>query len=185
MFERFSQSARQAVVLAQTEAKELGHPSLGTEHLLLGLLHQPEDPSVDVLVSSGLDLPTARAAVLRLPGSGSPGVDAEALGAIGIDLTAVRETVEAAFGVGALDGPAEDRAGRGSRVRGRPRVTKRAKKALELSLRETLALKSRVIEPGHLLLGLLREGEGSAVRVIRDHGLDPGALRTAVLATLG
>lgn len=188
MFERFTVSARQTVVQAQVEARELGHSFLGTEHLLLGLLHQSEDPSVEILVGMGLDLPTARGAVVKLLGNGAEGVDAAALGAIGIDLTAVRESVEAAFGPGALDVPGDDRGKprRGVRTSGsggsggRVSFTGRAKKTMELSLREALALKSRTIEPGHILLGLIREGEGIAAQVLRGHGLDLQALRAAV-----
>ncbi|MFF7634970.1 Clp protease N-terminal domain-containing protein [Kitasatospora sp. NPDC008050] len=195
MFDRFTPATRQAVSVAQSEAARLHHPYLGTEHLLLGLLHHPEDPSVAVLVGLGLDLPTARAGVIRLLGDGSATGDAEALGSIGIDLTAVREAVEAGFGPGALDGPAgrsaKDRnTGSGS---GRVRFTTRAKKAIELSLRAAVARKDRAITPGHLLLGLLQEAtlgptreqrQGLAARVIQDHGLAVTAVYAAVLATV-
>lgn len=108
-----------------------------------------------------------------------------------MDLEAVREAVEAVFGEGALDDPGE-----GSEVRRRawfrsePKArrspfTARARKVLELSLRESIRLKSGEIAVGHLLLGVLREGEGLGVRVIADHGLDVNAVRRAVEATLG
>jgi ATP-dependent Clp protease ATP-binding subunit ClpA len=195
MFDRFTQAAREAVGAAQTEATQLHHPLLGPEHLLLGLLHHPTDPSVAILVDLGLDLQTARAAVVRLLGDGSATGDAEALGTIGIDLTAVREAVEASFGPGALD----DRTGRTGRAAkasadgGRVGFSARAKKAVELSLRASLARKERAITPGHLLLGILQEAtlgpareqrQGLAARVIQDHGLAVTALYTAVLATV-
>ncbi|MDH6114067.1 ATP-dependent Clp protease ATP-binding subunit ClpA [Kitasatospora sp. MAP12-15] len=189
MLERFSDDARRAIPLALTEADRLGHTHVGTEHLLLALLHLTDDPAVDVLIRSGLDLETARAAVVRLLAAGPSAVDAEALGAIGIDLAAVREAVEAAFGPGALDGPG-DTAGeprRGSRlprVGGRKPWTRPAKKVLELAVRETTALGGRTIRPGHLVLGLLKEGDGVAARVLHQHGLDFTAVRAAVLPAL-
>ncbi|GAB7180695.1 Clp protease N-terminal domain-containing protein [Kitasatospora sp. Ki12] len=190
MFERFTERARRVVTGAQQEARELRHGYIGTEHLLLAILGVPEDPAAAVLVEAGLDHETARRAVRRLVG---PGDDAAALAAIGVDLDAVREAVESAFGEGALDVRPEEEPKRrgwlrsgGSSV-GRSPFTARAKKALELSLRESLRLKSGEIGVGHLLLGVLREGEGEgpAVRVLLDHGLDPGAVRRAVERTLG
>ncbi|MEU9076465.1 Clp protease N-terminal domain-containing protein [Kitasatospora sp. NPDC048538] len=188
MFERFTESARQVVLLAQGEARELRHAVVGTEHLLLAILAQPDDPAAGVLIGMGLDRETARRAVVRLVG---PGGDAEALASIGVDLDAVRAAVESEFGEGALDVPAGD----GPRRRGwfraaesrpaRARFSARARKVLELSLRESLRLKSGQIAVGHLLLGVLREGEGFGARVIVDHGLDPRAVRRAVEAELG
>ncbi|MER6298863.1 Clp protease N-terminal domain-containing protein [Kitasatospora sp. NPDC001539] len=97
--------------------------------------------------------------------------------------------MEAAFGEGALDAPGEEEPKRRGWFRSEPkgrrgRFTGRAKKALELSLRESLRLKSGQIAVGHLLLGVIREGEGLGVRVIVDHGLDLGAVRQAVEAKL-
>ncbi|WP_327065887.1 Clp protease N-terminal domain-containing protein [Kitasatospora sp. NBC_01302] len=193
MFDRFTPAARDAVSVAQWEATRLHHPYLGTEHLLLGLLHHPEDSSVAVLVELGLDLPTARAGVVRLLGDGTAGGDAEALGSIGIDLTAVREAVEAGFGRGALDGPASRPEKDKGPADGRVRFSDRAKKAVELSLRAALARKSKAITPGHLLLGVLQEAalgptreqrQGLAARVLQDHGLAVTAVHAAVLATV-
>ncbi|WP_348533241.1 Clp protease N-terminal domain-containing protein [Kitasatospora sp. MAA4] len=128
--------------------------------------------------------------MLRLLAGNPSGVDAQALGTIGIDLTAVREAVEAAFGPGALDGPGGDpvesrRGSRASRIGGRKPWTRQTKKVLELAVRETVAMGQRAIRPGHLVLGLIGENEGMAVQVMRDHGLDPAAVRAAVLPTLG
>ncbi|MET8544291.1 Clp protease N-terminal domain-containing protein [Kitasatospora sp. NPDC004799] len=188
MFERFTGAARQVVVTAQQEARELRHGHVGTEHLLLAILACAEDPAAGVLAGMGLDHETARRAVVRLLG---PGDDAEALASIGVDLDAVRAAVESAFGEGALDAPADE----GPRRRGwfrsgepkpvRSPFSPRAKKALELSLRESLRLKSGEIAVGHLLLGVLREGEGLGARVIADHGLDLDTLRRAVEGRLG
>ncbi|MEV7780774.1 Clp protease N-terminal domain-containing protein [Kitasatospora sp. NPDC088351] len=187
MFERFTESARQVVAGAQREAAALRHGCIGTEHLLLAVLAVPDDPAAAVLVDAGLDHGAAQLAVRRLLG---PGEDAQALAAIGVDLDAVREAVESVFGEGALDAPP----GEGPRRRGwfrsearggRTPFTAGAKKALELSLRESLRLKSGRIAVGHLLLGVIREGEGTGARVIADHGLDPAVLRRAVDAVLG
>ncbi|MFG3227833.1 Clp protease N-terminal domain-containing protein [Kitasatospora sp. NPDC048194] len=186
MFERFTDQARNVVTSAHEEAAALGHAQIGTEHLLLALLGVPDDPAAAVLIESGLDQETARRAVCALLG---PGDDAAALASIGIDLDAVRSSVEAAFGEGALDAPGEEEPKRRGWFRSEPkgrrgRFTGRAKKALELSLRESLRLKSGQIAVGHLLLGVIREAEGLGVRVIVDHGLDLGAVRQAVEAKL-
>ncbi|MFD0278549.1 Clp protease N-terminal domain-containing protein [Kitasatospora sp. NPDC127111] len=188
MFERFTDGARRVVMRAQQEAAELRHGYVGTEHLLLAVLAEPEEPAAAVLVDAGLDHETARRAVRRLLGEGD---DAQALAAIGVDLDAVREAVESVFGEGALDAAPEEEPG--SRRRGwfrsepkgrRSPFTARARKVLELSLRESLRLKSGRIGVGHLVLGVLREGEGLGARVVADHGLDFAALRGAVEARL-
>ncbi|MGA5821427.1 Clp protease N-terminal domain-containing protein [Kitasatospora sp. NPDC094028] len=174
-----------AVVTAQDEAVGLRHGHVGTEHLLLAILGMPEDPAAAVLVDAGLDREAALRAVRRLLG---PGDDATALASIGVDLDAVRDAVESVFGEGALDAPEERPTRRGlfgaERKGPRTRFTPRAKKALELSLREALRLKSGEIALGHLLLGLIREGDGLGARVIADHGLDLPAVRRAVEAAL-
>jgi ATP-dependent Clp protease ATP-binding subunit ClpA len=188
MFERFTADCRRAVVLAQEEARMLGHTTTGAEHLLLGLLGLPGDAAVALLVDGGLDLPTTREAVRRLHAVPGPELDAEALDTIGIDLDVVREKVEAVFGVGALSGtggPA-DRRRRGGRSvpGGHLPFTPEAKKSLELSLREALALKSKEILPGHLLLGLLRDGDSPAARLVRERGFDLAALSGRIRVTL-
>ncbi|MEV7012532.1 Clp protease N-terminal domain-containing protein [Streptosporangium sp. NPDC051022] len=185
MFERFHQDARQAVVLARENSQRLRHPFIGTEHLLLGLLDQRATLSARVLGRRGLDYEQAYQAVARMtPRRPSDTLDADALESIGIDLSAVRERVEAAFGPGALDrAPVTTR--RGQRVSGRHTpLTGRAKKVLELSLREALALRQKTICDGHLLLGILREGGGLASRVIADAGIDAGPLRQEIVLEL-
>jgi ATP-dependent Clp protease ATP-binding subunit ClpA len=174
MFERFTDGARQVVTDAQDEARRLRHAYIGTEHLLLALIGQGNTMPGRILVHHGLDHVRASATLERLLGMGGDALDADLLDKIGIDLGAVREKVEAAFGPGALD-----RRGQGVRrsVTGRIPFTKRAKKALELSLREALALKHNYIADGHILLGLLREGEGLAARMISDAGIDFDTLR--------
>ncbi|MBG0833480.1 Clp protease [Planomonospora sp. ID67723] len=185
MFERFHQDARQAVVLAQENARRLHHDHVGTEHILLGLLDQPQTVSARVLGRHGVDhLRAYQAVVDALPPRPGETLDADALEAIGIDLAAIREKVEAAFGPGALDRPAH-RNRRGRVFGGRHvRFTPRAKKTLELSLREAIHLKHRCIADGHVLLGVLREGEGLGARVLADAGIDFTALRQEIVAEL-
>jgi ATP-dependent Clp protease ATP-binding subunit ClpA len=186
MFERFTDRARNAVVGAQASAQRLGHGYVGTEHLLLGLL-QGDGIAAQVLGGLGITAAAVERAVLDEVGRGPLGEgDAEALGAIGIDLEEVRRRVEASFGPGAL----QWRPGRGcgrSRVppfAGRTPFTPRAKKVLELSLREAVALKHRHIGTEHLLLGLVREGEGLAMLVLTRIGAGPQAIRARVLDAL-
>ncbi|MFF4412678.1 Clp protease N-terminal domain-containing protein [Streptosporangium sp. NPDC001559] len=185
MFERFHQESRQAVTLAQENARRLRHDSCGTEHILLGLLDQRSCMVTRVLTGHGLDYERAYQAVVRLtPVKRATALDAEALETIGIDLSAIRERVEAAFGPGSLDrDPVTTR--NGLRSGRHIPFTPQAKKALELSLRETLALKQKGIRDGHLLLGILREGRGLGSRVITDAGIDTGALRREIVAELG
>jgi ATP-dependent Clp protease ATP-binding subunit ClpA len=177
MFERFTEEARQTVVLAQQEAREQRAGHIGTEHLLLGIVGQGGTPVADVLARHGLTRAATIQAIARF--SGDAALDADALGAVGIDLDAVRERVEATFGPGALDAP-----GRGRAPTGHIPFTPRAKKVLELSLREAVALKSGSIRDGHILLGVLREGEGLAMKVIHDRGIDAATLREEIRSVL-
>jgi ATP-dependent Clp protease ATP-binding subunit ClpA len=172
MFERFTQDAREIVVGAQEEATRLHADRIGTEHLLLALVRRTGTPTYGVLTRHGL----TSERVARSVGRGD--LDAEALTTLGIDLDAVRSTVEASFGPGALDSPDPRRRG------GHLPFTPRAKKVLELSLRETIALDSKAISEGHILLGLLRDGGGRAMKVLADLGVDPEELRRDVVASL-
>jgi ATP-dependent Clp protease ATP-binding subunit ClpA len=176
MFERFTVEARADVALAMVEARVARAERVGTEHLLLALLSRPDCLSAEVLGRHGLDLTRARAVLAALDSGYTGELDPEALRAIGIDLDSVRASVEASFGQGALDRPD----GGGSRARGLPGHTSfspRAKKVLELGLREALRLKQRSIADGHLLLGILREGEGLAAQVLDVAGVDLAAVR--------
>nr|WP_041775657.1 Clp protease N-terminal domain-containing protein [Blastococcus saxobsidens] len=171
MFERFTPEARAVVVGAQREARQLHHRSIGTEHLLLALLAQ-DTRSAAVLVRHGLTHDAVIEAVAAHVGG--PELDAGALEAVGIDLDAVRSSVEATFGPGALDRPP----GSGRASPEHIPFSPRAKKVLELSLRETIAMRTKTITDGHIALGLIREGEGLAMKVLHDRGVDAGALRT-------
>ena len=177
MFERFTTEARQTVVAAQEEARTLHHDWIGTEHLLLALAAQPGTASGAVLARYGLTHDVVAEVI-----SGhvrSTDLDADALSTLGIDLDAVRSSVEATFGPGALDSR------RGHREAGNHiPFTRPAKKVLELSLREAIALKSRSIGDVHLALALLRAGEGLALKVIHDRGIDPLDLRRDLTAAL-
>ncbi len=142
LFERFTDRARRVVVLAQEEARLLNHSYIGTEHILLGLIHEGE------------------------------GVAAKALESLSISLEAVRAQVEEIIGQG------------GSSPSGHIPFTPRAKKVLELSLREALQLGHNYIGTEHILLGLLREGEGVATQVLVKLGADLGKVRQQVIQLL-
>jgi ATP-dependent Clp protease ATP-binding subunit ClpA len=142
MFERFTDRARRVVVLAQEEARLLNHNYIGTEHLLLGLIHEQQ------------------------------GVAAKALESLGVSLEAVRAQVEEIIGQG-------QRA-----PTGHIPFTPRAKKVLELSLRESKQLGHNYIGTEHILLGLVREGEGVAAQVLVKLGADLSRVRQQVVQLL-
>jgi len=172
MFKRFTERARRAVVIAQDESRALGHRWIGTEHLLLGVAADRESLAGHVLAQAGLDLPALRDAVREAIGEGAKD-DASALSAIGIDLDSVRGAVEAAFGEGALE-----------RTRaGCVPFCPRAKKSLELALREAKSLNHDLIGTEHLLLGLAH-GEGVARELLEARGLDYKRLRALVVDAL-
>jgi ATP-dependent Clp protease ATP-binding subunit ClpA len=186
MFERFTDRARQVAVDAQVVARRLGHGCIGTEHILLGLL-QGDGVASQVLARLGITAAAVEREVLAEVGRGplGPG-DAEALGAIGIDLEEVRRRIEASFGPGALQRHFDRRCRRGRPfpVKGHIPFSPRAKKVLELSLREALALKHNYIGTEHILLGLVREGEGLAMLVLTRLGAGPQVIRASVLDAL-
>jgi ATP-dependent Clp protease ATP-binding subunit ClpC len=142
MFERFTDRARRVVVLAQEEARMLNHSYIGTEHILLGLIHEGE------------------------------GVAARALESLGISLYAVREQVQEIIGQG-KDVPS-----------GHIPFTPRAKKVFELSASEALQLGHKNVGTEHILLGLIREGEGVAAQVLVKLGADPSRVRQQVMGML-
>jgi ATP-dependent Clp protease ATP-binding subunit ClpA len=142
VFERFTDRARRVVVLAQDEARMLNHNYIGTEHILLGLIHEGE------------------------------GIACQALESLGISLSAVRAQVEEIIGHGQ------------AAPTGHVPFTPRAKKVLELSLREALQLGHGYIGTEHILLGLVREGEGVAAQVLQKLGADLDRVRTRVTQLL-
>jgi ATP-dependent Clp protease ATP-binding subunit ClpA len=143
MFERFTKRARRVVVLAQEEARMLSHDYIGTEHLLLGLVHE------------------------------GTGVAAQALESLGITQQAVRQQVEEIIGRGHQDP-----------LSGHIPFKPQAKKALELSLREALQIGHNYIGTEHILLGLIREGEGPAAQVLVSLGADLDTVREQVMELL-
>jgi ATP-dependent Clp protease ATP-binding subunit ClpA len=187
MFERFTDRARKVTVDAQASARRLGHGSIGTEHILLGLL-QGDGIAAQVLTGLGVTPAAVEREVLAEVGRGPLGAgDAAALGAIGIDLDEVRRRAEASFGAGALYWNPDPRCRRARSpfpVSGHIPFSPRAKKVLELSLREALALGHRYIGTEHILLGLVREGEGLAMLVLVRLGAGPQAIRGQVLDAL-
>ncbi len=142
MFERFTDKARHAVVLAQEEARRLQHNYIGTEHILLGLLAEPR----------GFAFP--------------------ALERFGMSLEGTREEVKAIIGTG------------NATVSGHIPFTPRAKKTLELALREALQLRHNYIGTEHILLGVIREGDGVGAQILKQHA-ELGQIRAAVIDLLG
>ncbi len=188
MFERFTQPARRAVIQAQEEARRLHHRRIGTEHLLLALLAEPDRVVAAMLRDTDLTTERVHEQIRRAADRASGRLtddDAAALRSIGIDLDAIRTKLEEAFGPGALEPPRPEPAprrglfGRRAAATGPAHIpfTPGAKKALELALREALALKHGYIGAEHILLGLRHEGEGLAAVLLGGSGLDLPELR--------
>ena len=182
MFERFTADARETVLGAQREARQLRHRWIGTEHLLLALLSPPDSTTAAVLARHGLTHDSVADTIASFLGGD---LDANALSTLGIDLDAVRDSVEASFGPGALDAPSQGPACRDRSPSGHLPFSRRAKKVLELALREAIALKQKTIADGHIALGLLREGDGLAMKLLHDRGVDTLELRRDLTAALG
>ena len=142
MFERFTDRARRVVVLAQEEARLLNHNYIGTEHILLGLIHEGEGVAARALESMGISLESVRSQVVEIIGQGSQAPS------------------------------------------GHIPFTPRAKKVLELSLREALQLGHNYIGTEHILLGLIREGEGVAAQVLQKLGAELHKVRQTVIQLL-
>ncbi len=190
MFERFTEPARQSVVLAQDEARFLRQGYLGTEHLLLGLLGIDAGVASRALDLLGIRVDDVRSDIRRVvgpgPGGGLADEDADALRSLGIDLDEVRRRVEETFGPGALDRTSpRGRRGRCEWVAGAIPFAPRAKKVLELALREARALGHGYIGPEHILLGLAREGHGLAAEILRQRGATLQRVGAVVLSELG
>jgi ATP-dependent Clp protease ATP-binding subunit ClpA len=183
VFERFSRNARVAVVLAHEEARELSDRETGSQHLLLGVLQAAGPDLSAVLNGYGLTAEVVRARLAEASNGDEPfDEDADALRAIGIDLRAVRDSVARTFGADAFEG-ALPKSGRRRRRRGHIPFTRPAKKVLELALREALAHKDNEIRCEHILLGILRSGDESAIDLVTEH-VYTAQLRAAVIKLL-
>ena len=172
MFDQFTELARRAVVASQDAALSLGHDFIGTEHILLGLA-QTAGTASEVLREHGVELAQAREETVRIlaeSGVAATGGRAakDALASIGIDVAEIQRRADDTFGPGAFRFP-------------RPAYTPHAKKALELTVREAAALGHQHFDTEHMLLGLLAEGEGVAIKVLTALHVDPAALRQSVL----
>jgi ATP-dependent Clp protease ATP-binding subunit ClpC len=143
LFERFTERARQVVVLAQNEARALEHNYIGTEHILLGLLREEEGVAARVLESFDITVEDVRAHVIRIVGRGDDPVTGQMIP-----------------------------------------FTPRARKVLELSLREALSLGHEFIGTEHILLGLVRENEGVASRILLDFDADAEKIRNEIVRLL-
>jgi ATP-dependent Clp protease ATP-binding subunit ClpA len=184
MFERFTRHARVAVVLAQEEARELRTREIAPQHLLLGILQAAGNDLSAALGGYGLTTDVVRARLIEAAPKTDESFDedAEALRAIGIDLTAVRDSVARTFGADAFDN-ALPRSGRRRRRRGHIPFTRPAKKSLELAVREALAHKDNQIGCEHLLLGIMRSGDKAAIGLITEH-VYTAQLRSSILELL-
>jgi ATP-dependent Clp protease ATP-binding subunit ClpC len=143
VFERFTERARQVVVLGQDEARALGHNYIGTEHILLGLLREEEGLAARVLESLDITVEEVRAQVARIVGQGDEEI-----------------------------------------VTGQIPFTPRAKKVLELALREALSLGHNYIGTEHILLGVVRENQGVAARILLGFDADAEKIRNEIMRTL-
>jgi ATP-dependent Clp protease ATP-binding subunit ClpA len=200
MFERFTHAARDVVVQSQDVARDLDQSPIGTQHVLIALLGDPAGPVATSLGEQGVDARYVRAEILRRVGAG-PGAEAgtrqesdaedkAALKAIGIDLDAVRRAIEENFGPGALRLPKDpvpakrSRFARFAAAKGHIPFSPRAKKVLELSLREALRLKHKFIAPEHIMLGILRENSGLAAQILAEADVDTDRVKADLVRFL-
>ncbi|KWX65748.1 Clp protease N-terminal domain-containing protein [Mycobacterium sp. NAZ190054] len=183
MFERFSRNARVAVILAQEGARELEAREIRPEHLLVGVLQSAGRDLAAALSSCGVTAETVRQRLSPdAPGDDAFDDDAEALRAIGIDLRVVRENVDRAFGADSFDNALRP-PNKWVRRRGHLPFTKASKKALELALREAVAHRHNWIGCEHMVLGILRAGDDTAVALLTEH-VEAGELRRSIDAVL-
>lgn len=175
MFEHFAIQAREAMHAALSQARDLGASRIGCEHLLLGLAQARTGPAAEALAAAGLDF--GRLRDLASAQAAADPLDAESLALVGIDLDQVRRAAEAAFGPGALDRPQPTPVTRA-------RMTGECKKALELGLRQAHRAHERAISSGHLLIGLIDQGDNAALRLITAADVGPAALRADTLRRL-
>lgn len=176
MFEKFTDRAKRAIALAQDEALALEHDFIGTEHILLGLIRTDGGVAQELLAEQGVTTERARGqtvALLTEAGVTPEGrlAPAKALATIGIDVAEIQRRADESFGAGRFKFP-------------RPSFTPRAKRTLELTLREARAMKHERIETEHLLLALLDDAEGVGYQVLRDLDVTIVTLRIAILTRM-
>lgn len=181
MLERFSREARAAVDQAHDEGRLSGAAAVLPGHLLVALLGRPAEhaAAAAALRDAGVRQDAARRVLARAAAATDDAtpLDPDVLAGVGVDLDAVRRRAEESFGPGALDAP-------GRAAGGRLRFAPASRKALELALREAIALRSDAITDAHLLLAILRGADPSAMAVLSDAGADAAALRADVRARL-
>jgi ATP-dependent Clp protease ATP-binding subunit ClpC len=177
VFEKFTDRAKRVLVLAQDEAMQQGHDFIGTEHVLVGLAGVRNTVAGEVLHEKGVTTKALRDEIARvLAASGvqlvGPQAATEALASIGIDVEEIRRRADETFGPGKFHFP-------------RPAFTPRAKRVLEYTLRQAVELDSATIGTEHILLGILRDGDGRAARILAEAGISADELRRAVVDGLG
>jgi ATP-dependent Clp protease ATP-binding subunit ClpA len=176
---RYMNGAMPYLGAAANISRRFHHEYIGTEHVLLAIAEDGGTPA-RVLGERGLSAGAIQAELVNIIGLGqgpAGDLDGDALATLGIDLDAVRERVEKAFGAGALSRRDGCRSGT---FGGHTPFTPRAKKALELTLREGIALGARDLRAEHLVLGLLREGDGVAAQLLHARGLALDEVRARV-----
>ena len=166
MFEKFTSDAREAVIAAQREARHLKATRIEPVHVFLGVIASAKPGLRDALEGEGYTSESVRSRLSDGIALGDG--DSKALESIGIDLDAVRASLESTFGEGALDRPADEKRGWLRRKSGHIAFASGAKKALELALREAIAHKDSQIRCEHLLLGLLRGADEGFLEIVRQ-----------------
>jgi ATP-dependent Clp protease ATP-binding subunit ClpA len=174
MFEKFTSEAREAVIAAQREARYLKATRIEPVHVFLGVIASAKPGLRGVLDGEGYTSESVRSKLSDGIALGDR--DSKALESIGIDLDAVRASLEATFGEGALDRPADEKKGWLRRKSGHIAFAPNAKKVLELALREAIAHKDSEIRCEHLLLALIRSADDGFLDIVRQ----PGRLRERI-----
>ena len=179
MFERFTPAAKAVLVEAQDLAIELGADYIGSGHILYGCAAGREPTAGQVLRACGITEAPIRKLLPRTVEAPGDEIDLEALRVIGIDYEGVRAAVNENFGQGALES-APDRRASSAKFR-KPPFTPQAKRSLELALRVVIELRHHQVEPGHILLGLLRLNDDFILSVVQQSGSTVAGLSASVL----
>lgn len=175
MFGRFTAQAKNAIRLARSQALAEHVSQISCEHLLIGLADERSGLAASALGEAGLD--PARLGKLVPQRDHAESFDADALALVGIDLDQVRRAAEAAFGPGALDHPPR----RAVSAKARVRMADESRQALDLALRTVRDTHSPAVSAGHILVGIIDQGDNTALRLIAAADIDPAALRAYVM----